>query len=257
MNTYSAGSNNKKRTRKKSYEDDDEDESSSDSKIVTNPNDDVEDDDEDGDPDTFKIKHKHDGKFQKLLQSRGVSPVDLIHNNRSFILADIILPIEAMAFGKLKKIQKLKQWSWYYKSYKKVLGSSWLTAGIGGTPSDLKAKQIALHLFIKAIHEYQARDLRRNTNRSLPYWHHVYGGFGDPIRDMKDNFPSFLVVSNITPECTAVKLEKVRDICTKFNNLNIPVVVVCAGMDPYTLFATKLYYPMRWGLFVGNPVISL
>jgi hypothetical protein len=132
-----------------------------------------------------------------------------------------------------------------------------LSAGVGGFPSDARAKQLALHMFIKAIEEYQTRDPRKNTNRSLPLWHHVYGGFGDALRDMKSDFPSFIVISNITPECTNLKMEKVRDCLTKFNNMDIPVLVVCAGMDPYTLFTTKLYYPMRWGMYLGNNCIEV
>jgi hypothetical protein len=205
----------------------------------------------------FKISHRHDSKMLKLIRSRGVSPLDILHGNKSFNLEDYVQPMESQVFGRVKKINRNKQLNWYEKSYDKVLSQNWLSAGIGGFPSDLRAKQIALHLFLNAVREYQARDPRKNTNRSLPYWHHVYGGFGDHIRDLKADFPSFLVVSNITIDCTHIKYEKVRDICTKYNNLNIPVVVVCAGIDPYTFFTTKLYYPMRWGLYVGNSTISI
>jgi hypothetical protein len=205
----------------------------------------------------YRIKHNHDSSMAKLLRSRGVGPLDLMHGNKSFDLDDVVQPIEANTFGKVKKINKNKQLNWYESSYRRVLGQSWLSAGIGGTPSDARAKQLALHLFMKAIKEYQERDPRKNTNRSLPYWHHVYGGFGDVLRDMKSDFPSFIVISNITPDCTALKMEKVRDCLTKYNNMDIPVVVVCAGIDPYTLFTTRLYYPMRWGILLGNKVVEV
>jgi hypothetical protein len=205
----------------------------------------------------FKISHTHDAAMAKLLRSRGVSPIDIMHGTKNFSLEDVVQPIEALTFGKLKKINKNKQLNWYESSYKRVLSQSWLSAGIGGFPSDARAKQVALHLFIRAIEEYQSRDPRKNQNRSLPLWHHVYGGFGDKLRDMSSDFPSFIVISNITPECTGLKMEKVRDCLTKFNNLNIPVVVVCAGQDPYTLFTNRLYYPMRWGLHIGHATTQL
>lgn len=206
--------------------------------------------------DEYKIAHTHTSKLLKILRSRGVSNLDIMHGNKTFDLLDVIQPIEAQVFGRVKKINKAKQFNWYKKSYNRTLSSTWLSAGIGGTPTDLRAKQVALHLFLNALEDYQSRDTRKNTNRSLPFWHHVYGGFGDPIRDLKSDFPCFLVISNLTPDCTGVKLEKVRDILTKFNNLNIPVLVVCAGMDPYTFFTTKLYYPMAWGLNIGNTVVT-
>lgn len=205
----------------------------------------------------FKIHHTHDAKMAKILRARGVSPLDIMHGSKSFHLEDVIQPIDSQVYGKPKKISRNKQLTWYEKSYQRVLGQSWLSAGIGGVPSDARAKQVALHLFIRAVEEYQSRDPRKNTNRSLPLWHHVYGGFGDSLRDMKSDYPSFIVVSNLTPECTSLKMEKVRDILTKFNNMDIPVVVVCAGMDPYTLFTTRLYYPMRWCASIANGVIQL
>lgn len=205
----------------------------------------------------LKIKHNHDSKMVKLLRTRGVSSLDIMHGTKSFNLEDVVQPISSQSQGKVKKINVQKQLNWYESSYKRVLGQSWLSAGIGGFPSDARAKQIALHMFLKAIQEYQQRDPRKNHSRSLPFWHHVYGGFGDNLRDMKTDFPSFVVISNITSECTALKMEKVRDALVKFNNLNIPVLIVCAGIDPFTLFTTKLFYPMQWGLSVGNPFVQL
>lgn len=205
----------------------------------------------------YVIRHTHDSKMAKILRSRGVSPLDIMHGQKAFNLEDVVQPISSQAFGRVKKISANKQLNWYESSYRRVLGQSWLSAGIGGHPTDARAKQLALHLFMKAIQEYQSRDPRKNANRSLPLWHHVYGGFGDSLRDMKSDFPSFIVISNLTPECTSIKFEKVRDCLTKFNNMDIPVLVVCAGMDPYTLFATKLYYPMRWGINVGNKIVEM
>jgi len=207
--------------------------------------------------DDVVIKHTHDSALAKILRSRKVSPLDIMHGSKSFVLDDLVQPINAQAFGKVKRINVVKQINWYEKSYKRVLSQNWLAAGIGGFPSDQRAKQLALHLFIKAIKEHQERDPRKNQNRSLPYWHSVYGGFEDELRDLSSNFPSFIVISNITSDSSKPKLEKVRDILVKYNNMGIPVVVVCAGMDPYTLFATKLYYPMRWGIYLGNTIVEL
>jgi hypothetical protein len=206
---------------------------------------------------SVKISHNHDVKFAKLLRSRGVSTLDLLHGSRSFLLEDVILPIESNTWERCKRISSDKQLGWYHRAYQKVLSNNWLCAGIGGTPTDARAKQVALHIFIKAIYEYQERDPRKNVGRALPYWHNVYGGFNDYLRDLKSDFPSFIVISNITPTCTSLKLEKVRDALTRYTNMEIPVLVVCAGMDPFTLFSSKLYFPIKWCLNIGNPLVAV
>jgi hypothetical protein len=200
----------------------------------------------------FKIRHRFSAKDVKALQLRGVSAVDILTGNRSFEIEDSIITIEIEGSNRIKKIAKVKQLAFYEKLCTKILSGSWLSAGISGFPSDLRAKQVAIHLFSMALKEYQDRDPRKNINRSQPLWHRVYGGFGDSLRDLKSDYPSLIVISNVTPKCSDVKLEKVRDILEKYNSMGIPVIVVIGGCDPYSFFTQRLFYPLRYALYLGS-----
>ena len=202
----------------------------------------------------FLIRHKFSDKELTLFKSRGVSAIDLLPSNRTFELEDVLLTIESEVDNRLKKISKQRQLTFYENLYDKIRQgkSNWLSAGIGGAPSDLRAKQLAIRLFQVALKEYQERDPRKKSNRSAPVWHRVYGGFGDSLRDLKSDYPSLIVLSNITPKCSDVKCEKVRDILEKYNSIGIPVLVVVGGCDPYTFFSTRLYYPLKYAVYVGS-----
>lgn len=202
------------------------------------------------------IKHKFSSKELKAMQSRGVSIVDILQSGRNFEVEESILPIEVEINNRIRKIARVKQTAFFEKIRAKLLSGNWLSAGISGYPSDLRAKQVAIYLFHLAMKEYSERDPRKNLNRSQPLWHRVYGGFGDSLRDLKSDFPSLIVVSNITPKCSDIKLEKVRDILEKYNSMGIPVIVVIGGCDPYTFFTQKLYYPLRYALYVGSSAMT-
>ena len=64
--------------------------------------------------------------------------------------------------------------------------------------------------------------------------------------DYKDNMhdaswkPSMLILSNITPNSSAFKLEKVRDMLEFYDN--IPRIVVINDTDPVTFLNHKLHY---------------
>lgn len=79
----------------------------------------------------------------------------------------------------------------------------------------------------------------------LPLWHNVTGGvndqlvYGDGIR--RDNI-SFLVISNIAANSTAMKFEKVRDILSM---VRAPCVIVAAGATPLEIAFNKLYVKPR------------
>jgi len=200
----------------------------------------------------LRICHNFSAKHLKMAQTRGLSTADLLSPAKSFELDTLILPIEAEIGNKLKKITRSKQEGDFEKLQSKLLNGSWLSAGLSSAPSDLRAKQVAVQLFLMAMEEYQARDPRKNTNRSMPIWHRIYGGFGDSLRDLQSNFPSFIVISNITANCTNLKIEKVRDILEKYNAMKIPVLVITGGIDPYTMFATKLFYSLKYAIFMGS-----
>lgn len=72
-------------------------------------------------------------------------------------------------------------------------------------------------------------------------WHSVHGGFNNPLVKEERDSPSMIVLTNLSPNSTQVKLDKVRDICEKWDN--VPRVLVVAGEDPISFMATRLYLP--------------
>lgn len=186
---------------------------------------------------------------EKLLTSRGVSPADFIHGKERFdvipnlVKYDVELPrMPGRAVGTAKQIRALES------ICTNPLRSSYVL-GISSFPSDALAKYLAIHIFNVA----QAAWVRRHKpGRSMPLWHRVFGGLGDPLRDKPvDETPSLLVISNINEASSAHKLEKVRDLLEKYSM--VPRIVVLSGADPLTFFAQKLYYPINAGLMIGPP----
>lgn len=198
------------------------------------------------------IHHNFDAGIIKQAKLRGLSTADLLSPSRSFELEELVLKIDTEIGNRPKTIGKTKQLGYFEKMQSNITGGSWLSAGIASFPSDLRGKQVAVKLFLQSIVEYQRRDPRKNVNRSLPMWHRVYGGFGDSLRDMKSDFPSFIVLSNVIISDTNVKFEKVRDILEKYNAMHIPVLVIIGGADPLTLFSSKLFHPLKYAIFLGS-----
>ena len=107
---------------------------------------------------------------------------------------------------------------------------------VSGNPDDLKAKLFAAYLV--QIHQQQL-GLKANV-----VWHQIYGGFSNPLLSEYDPIdgkaePTMLVLSNLTPNATSVKLDKARDLLERFQD--IPRIVVCAGEDPLSFMTTKLF----------------
>ena len=118
---------------------------------------------------------------------------------------------------------------------------------INSFPSDLYAKYLAVHIFQLAT---EAWAKRHKPGRTMPFWHRVFGGLNDPLRDKaQDELPSMLVITNVNDASSAYKLEKVRDLLERYSD--IPRIVVSSSKDPITFFATKLHYPINAGLHLG------
>lgn len=112
--------------------------------------------------------------------------------------------------------------------------------GVSGNPDDAKAKYFAAYLV--------AAHLEKLGSKANVVWHTLYGGFSnsllteyDPIDGKAD--PTLLVLSNLTPASTNVKLEKARDLLERFSD--IPRIVVIAGEDPLSFLTTRLYSPIN------------
>jgi len=77
------------------------------------------------------------------------------------------------------------------------------------------------------------------------YWHSVYGGYHDPLRDDPDFAKKalencgLLVIGNIAINSVPVKIEKVRDLLTKYSD--IPRIVATGGVDPVVFAKTILH----------------
>lgn len=84
-------------------------------------------------------------------------------------------------------------------------------------------------------------------------WESLYGGFQNKLMDAELE-PSFLVLSNLSPNSTNVKLEKARDLLTRY--AHIPRVVVIAGEDPITFFARRLYFKTGRIFFYSSSIVK-
>ena len=117
---------------------------------------------------------------------------------------------------------------------------------MSSTHNDSKAQMVAMRLFLRAT------ALKDNLDyKSKVMWHQVYGGYSrDKLRDQeRDNSISFLVLSNIPDFSTPYKLEKVRDIISKYNS--IPIVIATTECLP-TEFGRMLRMSVNYGLNIGR-----
>src|ERR1700737_4265309 len=83
--------------------------------------------------------------------------------------------------------------------------------GVSGNPDDSKAKYFAA--FLVAAH---IKALGSDAN---PIWAPMYGGFDNPYMSDDKAAPTMLVITNITPNSTSMKLEKARDLIEKYSDI--------------------------------------
>lgn len=107
--------------------------------------------------------------------------------------------------------------------------------GVGGNPDDLKAKLFAAYLM-----EHHCRRYQSNAN---PWWINLVGGFDNPYIDGSRSKPTFIAITNLTPQSTNQKLEKARDIIE--SHPDVPRIIVCAGADPFAFLAGRLHVPVN------------
>ncbi len=104
---------------------------------------------------------------------------------------------------------------------------------VAGSPDDRQALYFAAYL----VQEFQKR------SREEVVWHNLYGGFDNPVLRKYDDTevlrdPGMLVLTNLSPKSTNTKLDKTRDLVTRF--ANIPRVLVVAGEDPISFCCARL-----------------
>lgn len=132
---------------------------------------------------------------------------------------------------------------------------------IAGKPNDMRAKLLAASVMLKAVSiqaslgNASSKQKKMLKGKGLPLWHTLLGGFDNPVLNPRQNkdtvdSPSLLILSNITMEATASKIEKLRDILETHSN--IPRIVVVAGEDPLTFFNTKLHMSLSSCAFLTS-----
>lgn len=115
-----------------------------------------------------------------------------------------------------------------------------ITYAVAGSPDDMKALYFAAYL--ANVHQQYMGD------RGKVVWRPMYGGFDNKLLTDYDfvsglNNPTMIVLTNMSPTSTNVKLDKVRDLIDHFSR--IPIVLVIAGEDPISFAATRLFTPVH------------
>lgn len=118
---------------------------------------------------------------------------------------------------------------------------------VSGNPDDVKAKYFAAYLVQEHI---------RVCPEPRVEWYPLYSGFNNPLveRDRNLGSPSLIVLTNLTPASTPQKLEKARDVLERFPD--VPRIVVCAGMDPLSFMATRLYSPVNFLAYFSEALVK-
>lgn len=194
------------------------------------------------------IKGFTNREMEKLLISRGVPPQDLPSRNVKIDIEEALVKVEPDIPNVMARpITVMKQYRFLESFIEHPLRSS-STMAISSFPSDLRAKHLAIYLMSIAIAHH--REGHHKPGRSMPLWHRVFGGWTDNLRDKPvQDLPSLLIIANVHSNSSPVKIEKVRDLLERFSE--IPKIVVTGGEPPHQLFATKLFYPLRAGIYLG------
>lgn len=116
---------------------------------------------------------------------------------------------------------------------------------VAGNPDDMMAKYLAAFLVMKHQQAFP---------NSMVKWEQLYGGFENKLIKEPVDGLTMLVISNITPDSTPVKLEKARDLLEHYNN--IPRVVVAAGCDPISMLCGKLHVPINGMVYLQGKTFN-
>lgn len=205
-----------------------------------------DDEDDDDDDDEIWIKGLSRDRT-KLMASKGVPGQDMMPRKLRIPVSENLVKMEPNIPRVMPKAVVASR---QFRNLQTIMAhplKSNYTLGIGSFPSDLRAKYLAITIMNAAIDEHVRL---RKPGRSMPLWHRVYGGLGDNLRDKPiQDMPSMLIISNLNGESSNFKLEKVRDLLEKFSE--IPRIVISGGEPPVDLFANRLHYQLRYGLYLG------
>lgn len=114
--------------------------------------------------------------------------------------------------------------------------------GVAGEPSDSLALYFAAYLTLVLI----------SKGGKNVAWVPCYGNFSNRLVENPEDI-DMLVIYNLAENSSNTKIEKARDLLVMYPN--IPRIVVSAGEDPITFFATKLHHKLN-SLFFASSKLS-
>ena len=199
------------------------------------------------------LKFKFDSDRVKLLKSLGVDGTAIQVMRSPFLLDDALVSITPMVPKWLPedyvipKTSVKRQIETCYRMLTNPLHGSPII-GIGSMVTDERAKFMAMSIMDAAIDQQRSGS---HKGKMLPTYHRVMGSFYDELLAEKTRRNiSMLIISNVGLDSTQVKIEKVRDLLEKYDN--IPRIVVVNGCDPVTFFAEKMRMPMQFALMLNS-----
>lgn len=205
------------------------------------------------------LDKRNTGAIKQMVTRGMTKQVFSIH---PFALDEALCSFTSEVQGlKPKRVSKQKQNEGVSKIMENPFYGPYLCC-IAGKPNDLRAKLFAAHIMMNAVmahgnKEAPAKQRKALKGRGLPLWHTLVGGFDNPVLGKHSgeiDHPSMLILSNITMESSASKLEKLRDILEVHSN--IPRIVVVAGTDPLTFFNTKMHMSLTSCAFLTSNLVK-
>ena len=192
---------------------------------------------------------------RKTLTALGCDGVIFGHT-KSFDIEDCLVEykpkieyIPGRINNKKKQMGVLERW------LNNPLGQSGVLV-VNSYPTDVRAKQVAANIILKAMEQHRASDANRRSKYDSPEWHRLYGGYASNFRDKRVRNPRLLVMSNIVETSTAQKIEKLRDILDKYSD--VPTVLcISTKQDPVSFIAERLFFPVKSGIYVGADKMTL
>ena len=183
---------------------------------------------------------------REYLRARGV-PWTFFKQPR-FELKEHVQKFQHETNGKVSIIDPAVQLKAYERTLKNPLERPYLYV-IATSHNEIRAGAVALSIF-----ERLSRKLLLDSSKQAsgtPYWHQVYGGWRDKLRDDREKTIgeiNFLAISNIAVNSTNEKIEKVRDLNYKY--IDVPRIMVVAGTNPLKFAYEQLHLRPDRMLFI-------
>lgn len=200
-----------------------------------------------------KLNFKYAADRVKTLKMQGVDGSAFAVLRRPFLLDDVLVSITPMVPKwlpedyDLPKINVRRQIEACHKLLIDPLRGRPIIC-IGSMATDDRAKFLAMSFMDEAINQMKQGSHR---GKLLPIWHRVMGGYTDELRDAKERKNiSMLIISNVGPDSTPLKIEKVRDLLERYDH--IPRIVVVNGTDPVTFFAEKIRMTLQHAFLLNS-----